>query len=149
MKTFARRTAALVLALWPMLATASAAKDECFACHQALSDKPSALFHKDIHRQKGITCAGCHGGRADTDDMTAAMDSSAGFLGVPKGDAISRACANCHSSEERMKSLGSAVAVRQWESLQSSVHGKMVDAGGNHVVQCISCHDAHGILSTK
>ncbi len=149
MRTLANRIAVLTLTLWPLQSAASAGVDQCFTCHQIQSDKPSSLFRKDIHHEKGITCAGCHGGKADTDDMTAAMDSAAGFIGVPKGDAISRACAHCHSSEERMKSFGSTLALHQWENLQASVHGKMIDAGGNHVVQCITCHDAHGIVRVK
>jgi predicted CXXCH cytochrome family protein len=149
MRTFAKNTATLVWLLWCLQAAAFAGIDQCLVCHQTLSDKPSTLFRKDIHHEKGVTCAGCHGGNSDTDDMSAAMDSAAGFIGVPKGDAISRACAKCHSNDDRMKSFGSSIVLHQWETLQYSVHGKMVDAGGNHVVQCITCHDAHGIVRVK
>ena len=149
MRTYSRKTAILALSLWSLQAMASPARDECFICHRAMSDKPSALFQRDVHREKGITCADCHGGKPETDDMAAAMDSSAGFLGIPRGDAISGACAKCHSSEERMKSYGSALALHQWEKLQTSAHGKTIDAGGNHVVQCVTCHDAHGIVRVK
>jgi predicted CXXCH cytochrome family protein len=149
MRTFAKNTAALALLFWFLHPAVLAGVDQCYVCHHSLADKPSTLFQKDIHREKGVTCAGCHGGKSDTDDMSAAMDSSAGFLGVPNGDAISRACARCHSSEERMKSFGATIGLHQWESLQASAHGKMVDAGGNHVVQCITCHGAHGIVEVK
>ena len=149
MRTFTKILAALFLVFWSLPTTAFAGIDQCLVCHRSIADKPSTLFQKDIHHEKGVTCAGCHGGKADTDDMSAAMDSAAGFIGVPKGDAISRACARCHSSEEMMKSFGSTVGLHQWETLQASVHGKMVDAGGNHVVQCITCHGAHGIVSVK
>jgi hypothetical protein len=149
MKTLAQRLTILFLALWFLHEISAAGPDQCYVCHQSVSDKPSTLFRKDIHHEKGIPCAGCHGGKADTDDMTAAMDSSQGFIGIPRGDAISRACAGCHSNEERMKSFGSALPLHQWENLQASVHGKMIDPGGNHAVQCITCHDAHGIVRVK
>lgn len=149
MRTFAKRTSLLLFALWSLHGLSFAAVDQCFVCHRAQSDKPSALFQKDIHHEVGVACSGCHGGKPDTDDMAAAMDSSAGFMGVPKGDAISKACAGCHSNEERMKQFGSALPLHQWEDLQGSVHGKMIDAGGNHAMQCITCHDAHGIVRVK
>jgi predicted CXXCH cytochrome family protein len=149
MRTLAKRIATLVVTLGSLYTSTAAATDQCFVCHRGQSDKPSTLFLKDVHREKGISCAGCHGGRPDSDDMSTAMDSSAGFIGTPKGDAISQACASCHSSEERMKSFGSSIALHQWESLQGSVHGKMVDAKGGRVVQCITCHDAHGIVRVK
>jgi hypothetical protein len=149
MRTHAKRTTLLLFALWSLHGFSYAGTDQCYVCHHAQSDKPSTLFRKDIHFEKGITCAGCHGGKADSDDMTVAMDSAQGFIGVPRGDAISRACAGCHSSEERMKSFGSSLPLHQMEVLQASVHGKMIDQGGSHVVQCITCHDAHGIVRVK
>jgi predicted CXXCH cytochrome family protein len=81
--------------------------------------------------------------------MAKAMDTTAGFLGVPQGDAISQMCARCHSDAVRMKELGSTLPVGQWESLKASVHGNLSSAGGEHAVQCITCHNAHGIVSVK
>jgi predicted CXXCH cytochrome family protein len=127
------------------LVRCASADDQCLVCHTALGDKPSSAFSHDIHHEKGISCAGCHGGNSATDDMEQAMDSAKGFRGVMKGDAISQACAGCHSDSVRMKSFGAAIPIGQWETLQSSVHGKMIGKDGSHVVQCTTCHGSHGI----
>lgn len=125
------------------------AGDQCFQCHRAIGDKPSLLFKNDVHYSKGITCAGCHGGNSKTDDMEKGMDSNAGFIGVPKGDNISKMCASCHSNPEKMKELNSQLPTNQWEHLQKSVHAKSSVAGGEHIAQCITCHGVHGVVSVK
>jgi predicted CXXCH cytochrome family protein len=125
------------------------AKNKCLECHRNTEDKPSALFLNDIHNAKGITCAGCHGGNPNAEDMEKAMDKKAGFIGVPKGDDISKVCASCHSSSEKMKSLGSSLPTNQWDFLQTSVHAKFSLNGKAHIAQCITCHNAHGIVSVK
>lgn len=137
----------LLIAFFVMAASTSLAADGCLTCHELLGEGPTALFKKDVHHAKGISCAGCHGGNPRTDDMEKAMDKSAGFIGVPKGDDISKACARCHADPERMKSFGSTLPNTQFSSLQSSVHGSLSGAGGRgHLVQCTTCHGAHGIL---
>ncbi len=125
------------------------AKDQCQTCHETLGDKPSAAFKHDVHAAKGISCAGCHGGNPKAEEMEQAMDPKAGFIGVPKGDQISQACAKCHSSAETMKSYGSSLPTNQWEKLQSSAHGMLATNGKEHVAQCITCHNAHGIAHVK
>ena len=47
--------------------------DQCAACHGLLGDAPSTQFRKDVHHAKGITCAGCHGGDAASDDMASSI----------------------------------------------------------------------------
>ncbi len=87
---------AVVVCLGVCVSTALAA-DKCLVCHAAVGDKESSLFARDIHHLNGISCAGCHGGDASTDDMDKAMDRTAGFIGVPKGNDVSAVCARCHS----------------------------------------------------
>ncbi len=123
------------------------AQDQCLTCHATLEDKPSTLFKHDVHFQKGISCAGCHGGNSKAEEMDVAMDTSTGFIGVPKGDRISERCASCHSNPETMKRYGSALPTHQWESLQGSVHGLLSVTGKEHIAQCVTCHNAHGIVS--
>jgi predicted CXXCH cytochrome family protein len=137
------------LALVALLGLSARAGDKCLACHETQGDKPSTLFKHDIHYAKGIPCAGCHGGNANAEEMERAMDTTAGFIGVPKGDDISKACANCHSNPEKMKSYGSVVPTNQWEMLQQSVHSKLSTDGKAHIAQCITCHGAHGIVAVK
>ena len=125
------------------------ADDQCLTCHEALGDKPSALFKNDIHFKKRISCAGCHGGDATKDDMELAMNTKAGFIGVPKGDDISRMCAKCHSNAAIMvKQFNSILPRNQMDMLSASVHGKLSITGKERIAQCTTCHDAHGIVST-
>lgn len=144
-----RRTLLLSLFLLPSVLSAQDRVDQCLTCHQSLEDGPSRLFMKDIHRAKGISCAGCHGGDSTNDDMEAAMNPKAGFIGVPKGDAISAACEKCHSDAERMKSYHSTLPVTQGVLLKESVHGRQSFTGKERLVQCTTCHNSHGVLSVK
>ncbi len=141
----------LFLLLWATrpVAAQSNSGDKCLTCHEQLGDAPTALFKQDIHFAKGVSCAGCHGGNSKTDEMEEAMDTKAGFIGVPKGDAISQTCAKCHSSAETMKQYGSSIPTNQWVSLQASVHAKLSVTGKEHIAQCTTCHNAHGIVSVK
>ncbi len=139
----------LSFALTLFFAEFSLAADNCFTCHEALSDKASTLFKRDVHFTKGVSCSDCHGGNPKSEDMERAMDKAAGFIGVPKGDDISKACAKCHSDSEKMKSFGSALPINQWETLQTSVHAKLSVSGREHITQCTTCHNAHGIVSVK
>ncbi len=124
-------------------------RDKCFECHDALGDKPSTLFKRDVHFAKGISCAGCHGGDPKAEDTEQAMNKAAGFIGVPRGDAISERCASCHSDSTKMRRYGSKLSTNQWELLQTSVHGKLAITGKEHIAQCTTCHNAHGIVSVK
>lgn len=121
-------------------------QDQCLACHATLEDKASTSFKMDIHSRNGLSCASCHGGNSRTDDMEKAMSPEAGFIGVPRGDAGSAVCAGCHSSSEKMSAHGSNVPINQLEMLKSSVHGKVSTAGGERILQCTTCHNAHGIV---
>lgn len=123
--------------------------DQCLQCHQTLEDEPSTLFIRDIHRLRGITCAGCHGGDPRAEEMEDAMNKQTGFLGVPKGDEITGRCVKCHSDQERMKSYGSNGRTDQELLLRQSVHGRLSVSGKERLVQCTTCHNAHGIVSVK
>jgi predicted CXXCH cytochrome family protein len=125
------------------------ASDQCLTCHKGFGDKPSSLYSHDIHFAKGISCAGCHGGNPKLEDMEQAMSKDAGFIGVPKGDDISKACAGCHSNADKMKELGSSLPTNQWQLLQTSAHGKLSTTGNEHIAQCITCHSVHNIVSVK
>ena len=74
------------------------------------------------------------------------MDKNAGFKGVPKGDDISKTCAHCHSNADMMKKYGSSLPTNQLDNLLASVHGRLSVTGKEHIVQCITCHNAHGIV---
>ena len=132
------------------LSSIAVAQDQCLACHGVIEDKPTTQFqHNDIHFQKGISCAGCHGGDSTTEDQEQAMNPAKGYIGVPKGDLISQRCATCHSDAEKMKSLGSKLPTNQFEMLHGSVHGKLAINGKQQIAQCTTCHGAHGVVSVK
>ena len=139
----------LVLACMMFSQSSAYAGDQCVTCHEALEDAPSKLFKHDVHARKGLSCADCHGGNSRTDDMEAAMSKKEGFIGVPKGDDISKTCAGCHADAEAMRKYGSQLPTNQWENLQASVHGKLSTTGKEHIVQCTTCHSAHGVAHVK
>ena len=120
--------------------------DQCLECHQALGDPPVELFANDVHLQKGISCADCHGGDPTQEDMEESMSSKAGFRGVMKGDDISAVCGSCHSSTETMRRFGSRLSTDQFALLELSVHGQQGVSGEASILQCTSCHSAHGVV---
>ena len=124
--------------------------NKCLDCHETIGDKVADLFKQDVHSEKGITCAGCHGGDDRAVEMEQAMAKDRGFIGVPKRDDISQSCAKCHSSAQKMvKEFNSILPRNQLEILNGSVHGKLSTSGNEHIAQCTTCHSAHGIVSPK
>ena len=146
--TRTRWTSVILLGLLACGAAAlpAQAADRCYACHQGLGDRASVAYARDVHRRHGISCAGCHGGNAASDDMERAMSKDAGFIGVPRGDEVSSVCASCHADSARMRSFGSVLPANQLEALQGSVHGGLSTTGKGRIAQCATCHGAHGIL---
>ena len=144
-----RRTLLIISLNLSFSAFAQERVDQCFTCHQAIEDRPSQLFMRDIHRTKGITCAGCHGGNSEAEEMEDGMNLKAGFIGVPKGDAISAACEKCHSDAERMKTYRSDLPVTQGTMLKESVHGRLSFTGNERLLQCTTCHNTHGIVTVR
>ena len=147
------RHRSLQFVLWVIVASIAAltssvsAQDQCRACHEALGDAQSTLFKNDIHDGMGLSCADCHGGNPKTEDMEAAMNKAAGYIGVPKGDGIVKACARCHSSAPIMvKKFHSLLPLNQAELLSTSVHGTLSTTGKEAIAACTNCHGAHGIL---
>ena len=56
--------------------------NSCLDCHSALPDPLGVSqdkFSQDIHAQKGLTCASCHGGDPTSDDPDKAMSRKAGW----------------------------------------------------------------------
>ena len=124
----------------------SAKTDQCYECHSTLGGEPATLFKNDIHFKKGISCADCHGGDSQTDDMDKAMSKKAGFKGVPKGDNITAVCVRCHADSTVMMKYGAKIPTNQFNLLKESVHGGLAIEGTERIVQCITCHNAHGIV---
>jgi DnaJ-class molecular chaperone len=123
-------------------------------CHTASQDKrlsePAALFSaQDVHRERGFTCADCHGGNAEVNEAGRAHDPLRGFRGAPRGAAQVEACARCHSSPDIMRRFAPRQRVDQAAEYATSVHGKRLAEGDRQVATCASCHGAHGMRAAN
>jgi hypothetical protein len=131
--------------LMPVPTLLAQSGDECISCHDSMDDKPSVAFRKDVHQAAGVSCADCHGGDRRSDDMEVAMSKSKGFIGVPKGNAIANACGKCHDDEKRMRAAGFKGQTGQLAALRASAHSFGPKPEDGLIMQCTSCHGAHGI----
>lgn len=142
------RGAWLVLAA-VLLATLARAQqaNSCVECHAAL-DPPQQVtqeqFSQDIHAQKGLTCAACHGGDPAKSDMDA-MSKSAGFRGKPARKDIPALCGKCHADAAYIRQFNPSLRTDQFAQYKTSVHGKQLAKGDTKVAVCIDCHGVHGI----
>jgi predicted CXXCH cytochrome family protein len=123
--------------------------DQCIKCHLDLDYTQAKLFKTDIHFAKGITCAGCHGGDATSDDMEVAMSKEKGFIGVPSRINRFQICVNCHTDQNKMKRFGSNIPTDQYENLKSSIHFQPSFNDQGPIADCITCHSVHDIKSVK
>jgi hypothetical protein len=123
--------------------------DECFKCHFDLDDAPAKTFKTDVHFTKGVSCAGCHGGDAASDDPDEAMSKEKGFIGVPTRTTRYLACVNCHADAQKMKNYNSNIPTDQFEKFKVSVHFKPSFNQQGPIADCITCHSVHDIKSVK
>lgn len=125
-----------------------AKKDTCVQCHREMGDAlaaPVTAMQHDIHYQRDLSCADCHGGDPTEEDMDRAMDPRRGFVGRPTPQDIPRFCGKCHSNAEFMKKYNPRLRVDQEAEYYTSIHGKRLVQGDRKVATCISCHGYHGI----
>jgi hypothetical protein len=138
--------APLLLAMLPA-AFAAQAPNTCLDCHSALDDPLKITpeqFSQDIHFQKGLSCASCHGGDSTKSDMDA-MSKAAGFRGKPDRNTIPALCGKCHSDAALMRQYNPSLRTDQLSQYQTSVHGKLLAKGDSKVAVCIDCHSVHNI----
>jgi hypothetical protein len=144
--------AALVILVSPPNLHAQVAKSGCVDCHSALPEPVGITEQQwgtDIHAQKGLTCADCHGGDANAPDPDTAMNKRAGFKGKPKHADIPAMCGRCHSDGAYMRQYNPSLRTDQFAQYQTSVHGKRLAKGDNKVAVCTDCHGLHGIRPAK
>lgn len=119
----------------------------CLDCHAAL-DAPQQVtqeqFAQDIHAQKGLTCAACHGGDPSKSDMDA-MSKASGFRGKPARKDIPALCGKCHSDAAYIRQYNPSLRTDQFAQYQTSVHGRRLAKGDTKIAVCIDCHGVHGI----
>jgi hypothetical protein len=122
----------------------------CLDCHSAL-DSPLQVsaeeFSANIHAQKGLTCASCHGGDPTSADR--AMSPKAGFRGHIERKQIPQLCGSCHSDSAYMRQYNPSLRTDQLAQYQTSVHGKKLASGDTHVAVCTDCHSVHNIRSAS
>jgi hypothetical protein len=106
-------------------------EDQCFACHINIGTPQAESFQKDIHRLRGISCAGCHGGDPNATEMEDAMSPEKGYIGVPKPADIPKVCGACHMGVPA--------------NFEAGVHGKAL-RDSQEGPQCVSCHGIHNIV---
>jgi 5-methylcytosine-specific restriction endonuclease McrA len=119
----------------------------CLDCHSAL-DGPLGIkpdhYNDDIHAQKGLTCADCHGG--DPNEASPdAMAKKAGFKGHIDRKNVPQLCASCHANSAYMRTFNPSLRTDQYAQYQTSVHGKQFAKGDTNVAVCTDCHGVHGI----
>jgi hypothetical protein len=123
------------------------APNTCLDCHSALEPPQQVTaehFAADIHAQKGLTCASCHGGDPTKDDDQA-MSKAAGFRGHIKRSQIPELCASCHSDATYMHKFNPSLRTDQLAQYKTSVHGQRLAKGDEQVAVCTDCHSVHGI----
>jgi predicted CXXCH cytochrome family protein len=123
-------------------------KNSCIECHAKLPDSLSVNaeeFSASIHAQKGVSCTGCHGGDASTDDLERSMSPQAGFKRNIGRAQIPALCAKCHSDATYMRSFNPSLRTDQFSQYQTSVHGKQLAKGDTQVAVCTDCHTTHNV----
>jgi predicted CXXCH cytochrome family protein len=142
--------ASLVLCTIATARAQPAAASVCVACHASQQDArlatPAARFSQgDVHRESGLTCAGCHGGDAGAQDKAGGHAVAKQFKGKPAGQGIIDTCARCHSDVAYMRKFAPRQRVDQAAEYAASVHGQRLAKGDHNVATCASCHGAHGV----
>jgi hypothetical protein len=122
--------------------------DSCLDCHSALPEPLGVSrekFSQDIHAQKGLTCASCHGGDPTSDDPDKAMSRKAGWKGKIERRQVPQLCGSCHSNPGYMRQFNPSLRTDQLAQYHTSVHGKRWAAGDTKVAVCTDCHGVHDI----
>ncbi|MGZ4872555.1 MAG: cytochrome c3 family protein [Candidatus Angelobacter sp.] len=123
-------------------------KNTCLDCHSVLTDNLGVTeekFSQDIHAQKGLTCASCHGGDATSDDPEVSMGKKAGFKGKISRTQIPQLCGSCHSDPGYMRKYNPGLRTDQLSQYHTSIHGKRLATGDAKVAVCVDCHSVHDI----
>ncbi len=143
------RIALISLAFALLALPVRAQENTCLDCHSAADGQlkiTAEQIAQDIHIQKGLTCASCHGG--DPTSMEA-MDPKKGFKGHITRAKIPELCASCHANGSFMRTYNPSLRTDQFAQYQTSVHGKKLAAGDTKVAVCVDCHGVHGIRAVS
>jgi hypothetical protein len=123
-------------------------KITCIVCHSNLGGQlamPTKPFPTDVHAEKGLTCASCHGGDPTSMDPKIAMSLAKGFRGKPTREQVPEFCGRCHSDAAYMHKFSPTVQTDQLKQYYTSRHGQLLQKGNRQVATCINCHSVHDI----
>jgi len=145
-----RLAAAIILWLIGFAACASYGQtpDSCLDCHSALPEPlgvSQEKFSQDIHAQRGLTCASCHGGDSTSADADQAMSRKAGWKGKIERKQIPQLCGSCHSNPAYIRQFNPSLRTDQLAEYDTSVHGKRLAHGDAKVAVCTDCHSVHDL----
>jgi hypothetical protein len=120
----------------------------CIICHQNQGGRlsaPTGPFPSDIHAEKGLSCASCHGGDPTSMDPDVSMSPARGFRGKPSREQVPEFCGRCHSDTAYMHQHNPSVQTDQVRLYYTSQHGRLLRQGDRRVATCINCHSVHDI----
>jgi hypothetical protein len=119
----------------------------CYNCHARIDNDQHAITEQwlaSTHGQAGVTCADCHGGDPESDEVTVAMGAAAGFRGVPSRTDAVELCGACHSDVDRMRQY--QIPTDQYAKYKASVHGQQLfGRNDTRVAICTDCHGSHDV----
>ncbi|HEU5204757.1 MAG TPA: cytochrome c3 family protein [Candidatus Limnocylindrales bacterium] len=122
-------------------------RESCVTCHAAIDNRQHDITEQwaaSVHGKSGIGCSSCHGGDPTADDVTVAMSTEAGFLGVPDRSSAVGICGECHANIERMRQY--QLPTDQLTKYRASVHGqRLSEANDTRVAICTDCHGVHDV----
>jgi hypothetical protein len=127
---------------------AAQSKNTCLDCHTNLPAPfgvTADTFSQDIHAQKGLTCASCHGGDPTSDDPRVAMSKKSGWKGKIDHKQVPELCGHCHSDPAYMRQYDPSLRTDQLSEYKTSVHGKRLAMGDMKVAVCTDCHSVHDL----
>ena len=123
-------------------------RNTCLVCHSNLGGRlsaPAAPFPTDVHAERGLTCASCHGGDPTSMDRNVAMGAASGWRGKPSRQEVPEFCGRCHSDATYMHRFKPDVQTDQLAQYYTSRHGQRLRQGDTRVATCINCHSVHNI----
>lgn len=115
----------------------------CERCHQAESHEYLAGSHAAALQRGELespVCTDCHGEHA----ILAAKDPASP---VAPRNLSQQLCGECHGSVKLSQKYG--ISSDRFETFADSFHGLAVRGGSVAVVNCASCHGAHGVLRSS
>jgi predicted CXXCH cytochrome family protein len=139
------------LVLWAASANGQS-KNSCLDCHSNLPEPlgvSQEKFSQDIHAQRGLTCASCHGGDPTSEDPDKAMSRKAGWKGKIDRKQIPQLCGTCHSDPSYIRQFNPSLRTDQLSQYGTSVHGKRLAAGDAKAAVCTDCHSVHDLRAPK